>query len=82
MATEKKINNFIINKIENEQVYEYMVQNNLINEDELYLIQDIETQVDWNENDESSSAYIKNKPNVATQEWVNELIGGIENGYY
>lgn len=39
MATEKNINNLIINKVENQEVYDYMVTNNLINEDELYFVQ-------------------------------------------
>ena len=39
MATEKNISNLVINKVENQEVYDYMVTNNLINEDELYFIQ-------------------------------------------
>lgn len=39
MATEKNISNLIINKVENQEVYDYMVTNNLINEDELYFVQ-------------------------------------------
>ena len=39
MATSKDISNLVINKVESQQVYDYMVQNNLINEDELYLVQ-------------------------------------------
>ena len=38
MATEKNLNNLIINKVENQAVYDYMKTNNLINTDELYLI--------------------------------------------
>ena len=34
MATEKNISNLVINKVENQEVYDYMVTNNLINEDE------------------------------------------------
>ena len=45
MAISKNINNLVINKVENEQVYEYMVQNNLINDDELYLIQDVDDEI-------------------------------------
>lgn len=40
MATEKNLNNFVINKVESQEVYDYMTANNLINEDELYLIED------------------------------------------
>ena len=39
MATSKDINNLVINKVENQQVYDYMVENNLINDDELYLVE-------------------------------------------
>lgn len=39
MATEKNISNLVINKVENQEVYDYMVTNNLINEDELYFVQ-------------------------------------------
>lgn len=42
MATEKNISNLVINKVENKSVYNYMVQNNLVNDDELYLINDDE----------------------------------------
>ena len=38
MATEKNLNNLIINKVENQAVYDYMKTNNLINTDELYFI--------------------------------------------
>ena len=38
MATEKNLNNLIINKVENQAVYDYMKINNLINADELYFI--------------------------------------------
>lgn len=39
MATKKNISNLVINKVENQEVYDYMVTNNLINEDELYFVQ-------------------------------------------
>lgn len=40
MATSKQINDLIINKIENQAVYQYMQEHGLINEDELYLVED------------------------------------------
>lgn len=43
MATEKSISNLVINKVKNQEVYDYMASHNLINEDELYLVQDTET---------------------------------------
>lgn len=50
MATSKDINNLVINKVENQQVYDYMVENNLINDDELYLVEaseeDVEIEID------------------------------------
>ena len=39
MSTEKNLNNLVINKVENQDVYDYMKANNLINSDELYLIE-------------------------------------------
>ena len=41
MATEKNLNNLVINKVESQTVYDYMKANNLINDDELYLVQDV-----------------------------------------
>lgn len=43
MATSKNLDNFIINKVETMEVYEYMVDNGLVNEDELYLVQETTT---------------------------------------
>lgn len=39
MPTEKNVTNFIVNKVESQEVYDYMVANNLINDDELYFVQ-------------------------------------------
>lgn len=38
MATEKNIPNLIINKVENQDVFDYLVDEGLVNENELYLI--------------------------------------------
>lgn len=38
MATEKNIPNLIINKVENQDVFDYLVSDGLVNENELYLI--------------------------------------------
>ena len=38
MSTEKNLNNLVINKVESQEVYNYMKANSLINEDELYLV--------------------------------------------
>lgn len=38
MATTKKLDDFIVNKVASAAVYEAMVQGGLINEDELYLV--------------------------------------------
>lgn len=46
MPTEKGLSNLIINKVESKEVYNYMVTNNLVNEDEMYLVQgDDEVQI-------------------------------------
>lgn len=38
MPTSKNTNNLVINKVESQTVYDYMKNNSLINDDELYLI--------------------------------------------
>lgn len=38
MATDKNLQNLVLNKVENQEVFNYMQANNLVNEDELYLI--------------------------------------------
>ncbi len=38
MATEKQISNLVINKVESQDIYDYLSSNNLLNEDELYLV--------------------------------------------
>ena len=38
LATEKNLNNLVINKVENKTVYDYMKAHNLVNADELYLV--------------------------------------------
>ena len=46
MPIEKGLSNLIINKVESKEVYNYMVANNLVNEDEMYLVQgDDEAQI-------------------------------------
>lgn len=39
MPTSKTLDNFVINKLESYEVYEYLSENNLINEDEIYLVE-------------------------------------------
>lgn len=39
MPTEKNVTNLVVNKVESQEVYDYMVTNNLINDDELYFVQ-------------------------------------------
>lgn len=39
MATEKNLNNLVINKVESQDVYNYMKANSLINADELYFVE-------------------------------------------
>lgn len=39
MATEQQLNKFVINKVENQDVYNYMVENGLVNDDELYIVE-------------------------------------------
>ena len=39
MATAENLDKLIINKVESQDVYDYMVSHGLINSDELYLVQ-------------------------------------------
>lgn len=39
MANTTNIKNLIINKVESQAVFDYMISNGLVNEDELYLVQ-------------------------------------------
>ena len=39
MPTTKQLDNLVINKVENNQVYNYMKNNGLVNEDELYFVE-------------------------------------------
>lgn len=39
MPTEKNVTNLVVNKVASQEVYDYMVANNLINNDELYFVQ-------------------------------------------
>lgn len=39
MTTEMNIKNLIINKVESQEVFDYMIVNSLVNENELYLVQ-------------------------------------------
>lgn len=40
MPTIKDLTNFVLNRVESKEIYEYMKNNNLLNDDELYLVQD------------------------------------------
>ena len=60
MPISQNIENLIINKVENQQVYDYMVENNLIKEDELYFVQGEGVTVD-SELDPTSEHPIQNK---------------------
>lgn len=40
MPTNKNLSNLVINKVESQTVYDQMKAQNLINEDELYLVND------------------------------------------
>ena len=40
MATNKNLSNLVINKVESQTVYDYMKATGLVNEDELYLVND------------------------------------------
>lgn len=79
MAISKDINNLVINKIENQQVYDYMVQNNLINDDELYLVQGDEEDIVVDSSLSSTSENpVQNKVVKAKFDSVESTIGNIQ----
>lgn len=77
MATEKKINNLVINKVESQSVYDYMAANNLINEDELYLVEGTEGSsiVIDSELSTTSGNPVQNKVITTEIEGIKELVG-------
>lgn len=77
MATEKKINNLVINKVESQAVYDYMAANNLINEDELYLVEGTEGSsiVIDSELSTTSGNPVQNKVITTEIEGIKELVG-------
>lgn len=84
MATEKSISNLVINKVKNQEVYDYMASHNLINEDELYLVQDTETEgitVDSELSDTSENPVQNKVVNAAINDKANasDLISHIGN---
>ena len=64
MATDKRVENFVINKVESKDVYDSMVSQGLINEDELYLIPS-----DGNEN---GATFTPNVSADGTLSWTND----------
>ena len=77
MPIEKGLSNLIINKVESKEVYNYMVANNLVNEDEMYLVQgDDEAQiiVDSALNTTSENP-VQNKVGATAINNLNTLVG-------
>ena len=73
MPTTKNINDLVINKIENQEVYDYLVQNNLINEDELYLVQGVGSSADIEVDSELSSTSENPVQNKVVSDAINNL---------
>ena len=64
MSTSKQTNHLVINALEDNDIYDYLVAHGMINEGELYLVEGEAdyAQADWNVTDETSDAFILNKP--------------------
>lgn len=76
MATSKEIANLVINKVESQTVYDYMVDNNLINDDELYFVETT------GESDlEFDSALSSTSENAVQNKVVNAKFDEIESVY-
>ena len=61
MPTDKTLSNLVINRIPTQEIYNKLKERNLINEDELYLVEEDSGNPDWNQNDETAPDYIKNR---------------------
>lgn len=61
MPIDKTLSNLVINKIPTQEIYNKLKERNLINEDELYLVEEDSGSPDWNQNDETAPDYIKNR---------------------
>lgn len=75
MSTSKQTNHLTINLLENDDILKYLVDHNMTNEGELYLVEGESdyAQSDWGVTDSANPAYILNKPDLsiyATQNWV------------
>ena len=75
MSTEKNLNNLVINKVESQEVYDYMKANSLINEDELYLVEGT-NEVNINEATETESAVLKSISLAKLDEMTKKLTSG------
>lgn len=58
MSTEKNLSNLVINDVESPEVYDQMSSNNLLNEDEMYLVSE--------EDSEDDTLYLTDVPNTDT----------------
>ena len=79
MPTSKNIGTLIINKVENQAVYDYMVANNLVNADELYCVQgdaEVNIVVDSNLSTTSENP-VQNKVVTEAINNLNNLVGDI-----
>lgn len=75
MSTSKQTNHLTINLLENDDILKYLVEHNMTNEGELYLVEGEAdyAQSDWRVTDSADPAYILNKPDLsiyATEDWV------------
>ena len=75
MSTSKQTNHLTINLLENDDILKYLVEHNMTNEGELYLVEGESdyAQSDWGVTDSADPAYILNKPDLsiyATEDWV------------
>ena len=83
MATSKNLSNLVINHIESQSVYDYMKNNNLISEDELYLVNDTGSgSVDIN-SIEGLDTYLANNGYIrfATGSYKGDTGSAINNSY-
>ena len=80
MAIEVNVKKLIINKVESQEVFEYMKTNNLINEDEIYLIEGNECAVLYTAQEltDNQKAQVRTNINAASNDFVDAELASLK----
>lgn len=80
MQTSKQTNHLTINLLENDDILKYLVEHNMTNEGELYLVEGESdyAQSDWGVTDSADPAYILNKPDLSAYLTSDDISGKVD----